>query len=216
MKIPKIILLTVMSMALLTISCSTDEGVSLQEEENLLITEEMSVEETTAHSRAAIDTSVCTYFNANPFTEQTETFGCDAPAPKPNTIRHADTPPCFPTLLELYLSNDFENQILNGNTFVEELNTSLDYYAPLQFFSERGVPLNACLYPYIQSNHANIVFRSISCEIQEYFETLPALPANQFYYPNITYLNTGFTFDGPHSDSSIVDFTVEVKIWVVE
>ncbi len=219
MKTSNFFLIAFIGITLFAISCSTSDDALLQEEENLLITEEMSIEEsegTSANSKIAVDTAVCTYFNANPFTEETETFGCDSPTPKPDGVKHADTPPpCFPTLLRLYVLNDFEDQILDGNTFVEELNTGFSYSAPLQFFSDRGVPLNACLYPYIQSNHANIVFRSVSCEIQDYFETLPELPANQFYYPDITYLNTGFTFSGPHSDSSIVDFTLGVKIWVV-
>ena len=218
MKTSKIFLIAFVGIALLAVSCSTSDDALFQEEENLLFTEEISVqgsEGVSASSRIAIDTSVCTYFNANPFTEETETFDCNAPAPKPGTLKQADTPSCFPTLLQQFIVNDFEDQILNGNTFVEELNTSFTYGAPLQFLSDRGVPLNACLYPYIQPDDANIVFRSISCEIQDYFETLPELPANQFYYPEFIYLNTGFTFDGPHSYSSVVDFIVGVKIWVV-
>lgn len=219
MKTSKLIVASFIAIAFFAISCSTSDDTLLQEE-NLLLTEELSIEETAADSRIAVDTAVCTYFNANPFTAQTETFGCGDPNPNPNPKPATDRTAvaqvsCFPTMLKLYVSNDFEDQILDGTTFVQELNTSFSFTSEFQYFSDRGVPENACLYPYIQPNHANILFRSVSCEIQDYFETLPTLPSNQFYYPDITFLYTDFLFSGPHATSSFVEFTLSVKIWEV-
>ena len=88
-------------------------------------------------------------------------------------------------MLKLHVSDDFEDQTLNGTTFGQEFSTSFGYGSEFQYFSDKCVLENACLYPYIQPNHANIIFRSVSCEIQDYFEILPTLPSNQFYYPDI-------------------------------
>lgn len=220
MKTSKLIVVPFIAMAFFAISCSTSDDAFLQEEENLILTEEMSVEETAANSRIAVDAAVCTYFNANPFTAQTETFLCGDPNPNPKPKPIIDRTAvaqvsCFPSLLKTYVPNDFEDQILDGTTFVQEFDTSFSYGSEFLYFSERGVPENACLYPYIQPNHANILFRSVSCEIQDYFDTLPTLPSNQFYYPEITYLFTDFLFSGPHATSSFVEFGVDVKIWEV-
>ena len=226
MKTSNFFLIVFIGIALFAISCSTSDDALLQEEENLLVTEEMSIEESegvSANSRIAVDTAACTYFNANPFTVQTETFLCGDPNPNPAPKPQLKTldrtavaqVSCFPSLLKAYVPNDFEDQILDGTTFVQEFDTSFSYGSEFLYFSERGVPENACLYPYIQPNHANILFRSVSCEIQDYFDTLPTLPSNQFYYPEITYLFTDFLFSGPHSTSSFVEFGVDVKIWEV-
>lgn len=224
MKSSKLFLAIFTCLAFLAISCSTSDD-ALFEEENFLLedvaTQDMSVDDSSVANRTAIATAVCTYFNANPFTEETETFLCGDPnpnpKPKPNVIDRTAVPQvgCFPTMLKLHVADDFEDQILDGTTFVQELSTSFGYGSEFKYFSERGVPENACLYPYIQPNHANILFRSVSCEIQDYFETLPTLPSNQFYYPDITVLYTDFLFSGPHATSSFVEFSLSVKIWEV-
>lgn len=128
---------------------------------------------------------------------------------------------CFPYRLNILLNKNLNNPAyqISGNTLVTVLNTSYNNInlggEPYVSFVDLGVPSSIYLYPSIDPIYSNIIFGSVFCEIKDYLNSLPNLPSNQIYFPNITYLGTDFVFgQGPYSQYSNIELVYDVKILV--